>query len=265
MDNQRILIDAGLSEEQAFIYDTLLEKGPQKASAIAVWTGIKRSTVYKVLEQLVSMNLVSQKGGKGTVASFSPNHPSTLLSSFEQKEKELAMAKNLLGEALSTLSSKFNLLSGKPNVQFYEGVEGMQKVYTDILFDGKDIMLIRSPYDDKFPEIIPIVEKQIKDQVSKNIHTRAITPLVESTKNTIANKDKENLVTRHMIKLEDFNEKAQIIIYGDQKVGITSFEDKMISTIIDNKAIHSAFKALFEFMWSKSTEDNKKIIESLGF
>jgi len=58
MDNTRILIDAGLSEEQALIYSTLIEKGPQRASSIATWIRIKRSLVYKVLEQLFSMGLI---------------------------------------------------------------------------------------------------------------------------------------------------------------------------------------------------------------
>ena len=127
-NEERILIDAGLSEEQALVYGALLEKGPQKASNIASWTGIKRSLVYKILEQLDNMGFVEKKGGEGTVAVFSPNHPSLLLSSFEQKEKEMAMTKELITASLGQLTSKFNLLAGKPNVQFFEGKNDYQQI-----------------------------------------------------------------------------------------------------------------------------------------
>ncbi len=42
MNEDQILMQAGLSEEQALTYQALLEKGPQKASDISRWTGGKR-------------------------------------------------------------------------------------------------------------------------------------------------------------------------------------------------------------------------------
>ncbi len=103
---EKILIDAGLSKEQAYVYNSLIEKGPQKASMISKWTGIERTLVYKVLEQLKLIGLVSEKGGKGTVAMFSPNHPSSLMKSVEQKEQELKTTKELLFQNIGQLSSR---------------------------------------------------------------------------------------------------------------------------------------------------------------
>lgn len=250
--DEKILIEAGLSEEQALTYQGLLERGPQKASSIASWTGIKRSLTYKILEQLESLALVSKKGGSGTVSTFIANHPSLLLNKLEKDKKQLELATETVRFGLNSFVSQFNLQSGKPNVQFSEGLAGLKNVYADILTQGTEILLIRSPHDNKYPEIVPIVTKQITDQIIKNIHTRAITPVVNTTQHTIQASDEKNLVTRKLIKLDEFNEPAQIIIYGKQKVAITSFGDQMISTIIDDVAIHSAFKALFEFIWARS-------------
>ena len=129
--NEKILIEAGLSEEQSAIYGALLDKGPLKAGAIASWTGLKRGLIYKVLDQLENMGLVSQKGGDGTVAVFAPEHPSRLAEIMERKEKSIALARETVLLSLGTLSSKFNLLSGKPNVQFYEGKDGVERVLND--------------------------------------------------------------------------------------------------------------------------------------
>lgn len=118
---ENILKQAGLSEEQAMTYQTLLDKGPQKATPLSVWTGIKRGLTYKVLEQLENMGLVEKKGGIGTVAVFYPAHPSLILDKMERDKKSLELAKDVVSAGLGQLSSKYNLLSGKPNVRFFEG------------------------------------------------------------------------------------------------------------------------------------------------
>ena len=77
MDDITILQQAGLSEEQALTYQALLDKGPQKASNIAQWTGIKRGLTYKVLDELVNIGLVEKKEPTSGVATFFPLHPSS--------------------------------------------------------------------------------------------------------------------------------------------------------------------------------------------
>jgi sugar-specific transcriptional regulator TrmB len=199
MQTENILIQAGLLEEQATVYQALLEKGPQKAGPVAIWTGIKRGLVYKVLEQLEARGLVAKKGGTGTVTVYSPNHPSLLLTLLEQKEKEVSMARDTVAANLGTFLSQFNLNQGKPRVEFVEGIKGLEKVWADILSEGSDIMLIQSPDDRKHPDVGEKILKQIEKQVAKNIHVRAITPWVSDSLDWYKNKDEKNLVTRHIV------------------------------------------------------------------
>lgn len=261
MQEENILIQAGLSEEQAQAYQALLDRGPQRASDLSKWTGIKRGLIYKVLEQLESMGLISKKGGPGTVAVFSPSHPSLLLSNIERKEKEIALTKEMLTSSLGSLSSKFNLITGKPNVQFFEGLDGIQKVYDELVFEKKDILLIQSPFDAEIKEIDSMVQKQIEKQVAHNIHTKAITPLIETTKEWVKNKDSKNLVTRCIIPNGIFEIPAQIIIYSN-KVGISSMKEPIITSIIEDKNISDTFKMIFEYIWQLSQSNHKKIIDS---
>lgn len=116
--DEKILMDAGLSEEQAIIYNTLLDKGSMKAGPIASWTGIKRGLVYKVLDQLIILGLVIKTENEGAVAIFSPTHPSRLIEILDKKERDLELTKDIVSSSLGSLSSKFNLLHGKPTVQF---------------------------------------------------------------------------------------------------------------------------------------------------
>lgn len=251
--DEKILIEAGLSEEQSAIYSALLDKGPLKAGSISSWTGLKRGLVYKVLDQLENMGLISQKGGDGTVAVFSPNHPSRLSEIMEQKEKALALAKETVSFSLGALSSKFNLLSGKPNVQFYEGKEGVEKVLEDTL-NSKDEILT---YVD-----MEIVEKYFKEINNKYVEKRSklgiskrLLVIENNFTNNLFNKwSKENpeffsVTDLKMVKTPLEAVEGAIQIY-ENKIGIiTISNENLISIIIEDIRINKLFKSMFEALY----------------
>lgn len=254
--DEKILIEAGLSEEQSAIYSALLDKGPLKVGAISSWTGIKRGLIYKVLDQLKNMGLVTEKGGEGTVAVFSPNHPSRLTEIMEQKEKSLTLAKETVSLALGILSSKFNLLSGKPNVQFYEGKEGIEKVLEDTL-NSKDEILT---YAD-----VEIIEKYFKDINEKyvlkreklNIKKRVLVIENDFSKKfftELLNKNPEYFsVTDLKIVKTKINQVEGAIQIYENKVGIiTISNENLISVIIEDERINKLFKSMFEGLYSIS-------------
>ena len=255
-NDEKILIEAGLSEEQAAIYGSLLDKGPLKAGAISAWTGLKRGLIYKVLEQLEGMDLVSKKGGKGTVAVFAPEHPSHLKEMMERKEKSLAQAKEAVSFSLGALSSKFNLLSGKPNVQFFEGQEGIEKVLEDTL-NTKDEILT---YTD-----IEIVEKYFKEINERYVIKReklGIKKRVLIIENNFSKAFFNNLynknpdyfsVTNIKMAKTPLNEIEGAIQIYENKIGvITISNDNLISIIIEDERINKLFKSMFEALYSVS-------------
>lgn len=251
--DEKILIEAGLSEEQSAIYSALLDKGPLKAGAISSWTGLKRGLIYKVLDQLENMGLVSKKGGEGTVAVFAPEHPSALAVMMERKEKSLALAKETVAFSLGALSSKFNLLSGKPNVQFYEGKEGVEKVLEDTL-NSKDEVLT---YVD-----MEIVEKYFKDINDKYVGKReklGIKKRILAIENNFSSElfkrwNKENpeffsVTDLKMVKTPVEGIEGAIQIY-ENKIGIiTISNENLISIIIEDVRINKLFKSMFEALY----------------
>lgn len=253
MQEENILIQAGLSQEQALAYQALLDRGPQKASDLSKWTGIKRGLIYKVLEQLESMSLVSKQGGPGTVATFSPAHPSLLLSNVERKEKEIALTKEILASSLGSLSSKFNLITGKPNVQFFEGLEGVEKVLEDTL-NTKDEILT---YVD-----MEIVEKYFKEINDKYVEKRSkleIKKRLLVVENNFTNElfikwNKENpnffsVTDLKMVKTPLNEIEGAIQIYGNKIGIITISNDNLISIIIEDVRINKLFRSMFEALY----------------
>lgn len=248
--NEKILIEAGLSEEQALIYASLLDKGPMKAGPISSWTGIKRGLVYKVLDQLENMGLISKKGGEGTVAIFSPSHPERLREIMEQKEKALALAKETVLFSLGSLSSKFNLQTGKPNVQFFEGKEAIERITGDYPRDDKEI---REWID--ISEAMKIMRENtvsyLKERIKKGISKRMI------VSNTEENKD----YTKNGGELTSFriinkNLPTAIQVYDNTVAMLTLSKEKSIGLLIEDKEIAETLKNIFDNVWEKAEETN---------
>ena len=246
---ENILIDAGLSEDQALAYQALIEKGPMKAGALASWLGIKRGLTYKVLEQLEAMGLISKKGGKGTVATFFPLHPSALKDLVDRKEKELELTKKTVDSVIGNLSSKFNLLSGKPNVQFYEGEEGVKKVVFDTVNSKTEILsfadneAVNKLYPKLNEEYLPL-RKQNK--VKKRLISKDSAYIRE-----LAKKDDPEVTERRVLK-DDFAFATVMQIY-DGKVSYVNLDPgRAIGVIIEDASIYSMHRTLFEIIWKNS-------------
>jgi sugar-specific transcriptional regulator TrmB len=253
MQEENILIQAGLSEEQAQVYQALLERGPQRASDLTKWVGIKRGMVYKTLEQLETMGLASKNEGKGTVAVFSPAHPSLLLSNIERKEKEIALTKEMLASSLGSLSSKYNLITGKPNVQFFEGLEGVKKVLEDTLLIPKETEIYTYTDIEAIIKYIPKINEEYSNKREKlKIKKKAFLLDTPGARKLIT--DYHTSVTESkFIKHEIAEFETVMQIYNNKVSYITLKEGSMLGVIIDDASIYKMHKAIFEYFW-KTTE-----------
>lgn len=252
------LIAVGLSEEEAVIYLALLEHGALSPASIAKLTPIKRTYVYKICDGLKEKGLISTLQ-KGRSKAYAPLSPDYLLTLAERKKQEAEENKNGIERLLSSLKEKYKAVDEKPIVQVYEGLEGLKKVYRDILEEKDDILLLRSFYDDKRPDLDTLITQQIGSQIKEGIHVRTITPLEDQTKEIFLKHDELHLVKRHIIHSTKFQLPSQVIIYKE-KVAIISLKKAIISTLIDNKDISDTFRMLFEFMWERTEVEHEEIV-----
>lgn len=131
------LQELGLSEKEARTYLALVELGPSVVTGIAEKSGVNRSTAYVVLGTLAKRGLVHSAERRGGQL-FSPTSPERLIEYLEGTAKQyadLAGVARKLAPELKALSKrrKESVSVTKPNVQFFEGREGIQSVYEDTL------------------------------------------------------------------------------------------------------------------------------------
>jgi sugar-specific transcriptional regulator TrmB len=252
------LARACLTSDQAEVYVALLMRGRITASKLKSQTSLSRPMLYRVLGELTALGVVLKEDAPQMVSRFECAHPLKLRELVDIRRAEVATRQQSLENILSSLVSDYTALSGKPGMRLLSGIIGIEELYEDILNEGVGISLIRSPYDDKFPELTERVIKQIAAQVKAGITTRAITPFDNETLEELEGDDVRNLVTRRLVYLEKLDIPAQIILYAD-KVAITAFDTELMTTIIQNQAISKSFALMFEFMWHTVASDDAEI------
>jgi sugar-specific transcriptional regulator TrmB len=226
------------------VYVTLLQLGQDTAFRIASKSGIKRSTVYTILERLKSIGLVSMaKTKKATL--FSPVEPKKLYDVFKEKEANLKIA-------LPSLEALYNLRPQKPKVEMFEGIEGTKTVYYDLISYLKrgEEMLIFSTFEH--------VEKYLKEALKVWIRTlrqnktaKARELMNDGPQERAFSKDMADIAERYQIRFIPKSlgqTHADFIVYGN-KVALISVQEGVFATVVEDKQIASAFRLFYEMAW----------------
>jgi len=247
---QNKLVEIGLSEKEAGVYISLLELGRGTVSVISRRSNINRTTGYSILSSLSSKGLVSISGKepKQEYVAESPDHiEKMLLERIENTKTFINEVKNIIPE----LKSIHNVID-KPKVLFYEGKEGLQRVYEDTLSSTEEILAYASVEDveSTLPNYFP---EYYKRRAKKGIPIRAIFPESIEAKER-AKLDKEEKRQSYIIP-NTFAFHPEINIY-DNKIMIASWREKL-GIIIESSEIADAMKKIYELAWAEAKRLDK--------
>lgn len=247
---QQSLIQAGLSDEQALIYEYLVKNGPQTAGKVSISTPLKRGLVYKILDSLVENGLAIKHDAPGKVAIFEPAHPLKLRELAEKKEADAKNAQEALKGVLEKMTIDYNLISGRPGVKFYEGKERIKELIFDSLNAKTEILTLAD---------VTAVEKYIKDIDEEYVKLRnkkglAKRLLVLDTPEAhgMEGRPEHFTATTKYCKLEISPFSTAMMLYDEKVVFLTLTEKYIIGFLIEDKFIYSTQKALFDFIWNKA-------------
>lgn len=249
------LSQAGLTIDQAGIYAILLANGPLPAGKIHQKSSLTRGLVYRLLDQLIEQGVVVKKEEPKKVAIFEPAHPFKLQELAEQKEEQAKSAKTALQGAMNQLVIDYNLLHGKPGVQFYEGVDGIKKVYDEILYNAREIKILSSNIDAYSPELRPLVDEQVKKQSRLGITARVIGNYFNSPTNPEAFQRLIESDVQFKV-LKDFPLPSQVIVFNDI-VALSALTPELVTTIVHNKAIAETMSIIFNTLWGVAAPVDK--------
>jgi HTH-type transcriptional regulator, sugar sensing transcriptional regulator len=239
MDNLD-LKEAGLNEKEAQVYLSLLELGETSIQRISEKSGIKRTTLYHIMDDLKNKALVGTTIRKSKKY-FSAEDPRLIGKQMEERRKKF---ENLLPELLSIT----NLIDKKPKIKYFEGTEGIKEVFRDTLNFPKQETLAWISLDAvKYFDIDWILKTYVPQRVEKKIWQRAIAPN-QSYMEKVKIDDQKHLRQTKLIFAEEFPFHVEINLYGNSNIGIMSFEEQ-IGIIIESKKIYTTLKSFFELHW----------------
>lgn len=248
---------AGFGLEQAVIYEVLLKIGESPASAITkeipANIAISRPLTYKVLEELISLDLVEKHDYKGKIATFIAKHPIAISKAIDREKEKIIHIKEQFTGTSGKLSSIFNLTSGKPGVQFYEGTEGVWEVLMDSLTSTEEIL----SYAD-----LGAIEKYIPEmnaeysamREEKKVKKRGLVIDSPEARKFLSTYDGAVTSTKLIKSTETVASFQTIVQIYDQKVSYITLTDKyFVGVIITDQHIANTQKYLFKSMWDNST------------
>lgn len=239
MEPLKILKEVGFTGNEASVYTNLLQLGPSPVLSIAQKTGLKRPTVYLIVDELIK---------KGVVATVPGEKKKVFIALSPQKIGEDVARKTYNFErALPEFMALWKSESSRPAVRFFESREGMMNVYHEIAAsrDVKEVLTFFSfeAIPQEFEENYTLFLKLFKDRGIKGRELISD----QSPRHDYLERVKQlsNYEVRFIPKQQRFF--SDTIIYGD-KIAIFSFK-KYFTLILESEDVVNSFRSLFELAW----------------
>ena len=237
-----------LTPAQAEVYEALLTHGAEPAGSLAKKTTLKRGLVYKVLDELVGMGLVEKEEETGKVARFTPKHPAMLRELVESRQKALKDAELSLESVLPSLISNFNLVSGAPGIEIYEGPEGIEKVLNDSL-SSKTIIYTYVDVEALVNNIDAINRRYANRRDKLGIEKRAILPDTPFARKYLKEYHRQVTDIKLISASKAVPYQSALEIYDGKVAYITFSKEKMIGVIIHDPSLYLLHRYVFEALW----------------
>ena len=248
------LKNLNLSDKEARVYLSLLELGPSTPYKIAKRAHLKRPTAYVIAEELVEKGLIIQVTGEKNKL-YMARSPEAY---FEDVENKFRIAKRALPE-LMALQRK---TSEKPNILYFEGMEGIKQVYDYRLkeFHGKEIVGFFARTKDVDPELSEKVFFPWNEYKKKNnINVRGFTPDdvgLQSYSDFLSSDGAGGKILARFLPENMYGADCSLEIF-EWGVRIVIMSSKQ-ALIIESEKFARTMKDVFELLWQKTEGEFSK-------
>lgn len=236
----------GLPEKEAQMYVAALELGKGTVSKIARRAGVSRTNAYNLLDSLASKGLV-RVSGKEPKEEYAAESPDALLAyvrtQHEEAEKNLMRAEDFVLE-LRSIHKK----SDRPQVRFYEGVEGLKQVYEDTLTSTEPIRAFAN-VEEMHRALKSYFPRYYQRRAEKGIFIKAVMASTPTNRER-SRHDKEEARETALVPENRYQFHPEINIY-DNKVMIASWREEL-GIIIESDEIAAAMKTIFDLSWEEA-------------
>jgi sugar-specific transcriptional regulator TrmB len=232
----------GINGKEIEVYLAVLKMEKASVIQLAKATGLKRTTIYHCLDDLLIKGLVTKMEKDGKRFFFAEN-PQEGFENIVREKKEAVQA------ILPELKSIFGAGVFQPEIKIYRHKSGLRKLFDEIL----DSMEKDLPYyisDFNLEELLG--EKYVDDWVRRRIKLRLKSRSLRSFQYKPL-REEGMLHSQQLREVRFLPEKVQIkpfvCIYGN-KVAVISSKEENLGFVINSKDFAEAQRAIFELLWN---------------
>lgn len=245
--NAELLIKMGLTPAQAQTYLELVKAGSLTPPQLALIIKESRTTAYMALSRLEEVGLaVKQEGAKKQT--YEPASPSVLEKFLSDKQKELAATEAAYRDALPNLLSYYYTYRGKPGVRFFEGGDGLEKLYEDILRTRATVDIVRTTADEEYfgdgRDGSTVLGKYLNARAQLGIESKLLAPALPGPMSWAKENDERLKRVVTWFPPDEYTVPVEVNVYGN-KVSFISFGDETVGTIIESPQIAQAMRELY--------------------
>lgn len=249
MKIEQILQELGLQDKEPDVYLALLKTpGAQPASIIATRANLNRTTVYKSLVKLVKKGLVTKTQRQGITCFFAEEPDKRLETLLLSQRKHLDLINENLLTLLPDIKNMQQQELHKPKMRYYEGLEGVKRLYEDTLIEGQTIYAFEDVHD--FPPELKtwLFENYMPRRAEKGIFAQVLTPK-NPTNIRYRDEDKKAFKETRFIPKSTFPIEIEINIYGHKTAFFSYKPEEMFSVILESQSIAKSMKSIFNLCW----------------
>jgi HTH-type transcriptional regulator, sugar sensing transcriptional regulator len=267
------LISFGITEYEAKVYVALTQKGPQKASAVALISGIPRPHIYSTLKTLQEKGLIIAI--PKNVAEYQARAPGEALSKLLEERKRSVEELEAIGKDLvQKLENKDKAHDVEGDkllpLNLYQGHWNIINLSREMLGRSKyrcDIMT-NDPYDQQFTD--RTYEREILDLIKRGIAMRVVIPVISENMPIIENL--ANIASvRHSNVLETLetpegkqysNLRLRVIIIDDSEslfIMLNDADGQEFALHVKQKDLVAITSYFFYYSWNNAPELVKRL------
>lgn len=245
---QKQLEELGLSQNEVKAYLAALELGPATAQQIAAKAAVVRPTAYVAIGGLVKRGLMSSHT-RGKKQYFQAERPGQLMRLVEEEKKQLAARESKLKSLLPGLEALIAMAVEKPEVKYYEGLEGLEAIRS-LIYDSKAKHINVIACSERVRENLPEENRVVHDYrlKKKNIPGRQINivdnPRVRS--NQVI--EQKNWQIKY-ISRQGFKFHGEIAVFNNY-IGLVIHSQKPLGIVIKSEDLAATLEVLFEIAWN---------------
>lgn len=248
MDILQVLQQLGLSEKEVSVYLALIKTGLANAATIAREAGLARQTTYSLLDGLTVKQFVQQSDKKGVRQFYAD--PNQLVKLINQRKEELETHKRVVEEELPKLLAKSRRARALPIVQYYEGTEGLKRLFENILerYKKGKLRIFRGYGINQFYEgMEDFLKYFVVERHRYGVDSKIF---IANAPDAFGVEDSGASLGRSFKRLDIEEQQAAVYMVGNA-VYLFSYKDN-VGVMIENQAIAQYLKDTFDIFWEKT-------------